>query len=230
MLDYINTGLLLVAVALIGKNKITITRSGGSPWLVDSCTLIDGRIKELLQANVNNGTVYIPNTVIEELQYLADGQDAYKRSRARFGLDIAAELRDMKHVKVQILSGERLKGETVDDFLIRTAKRHHAKLVTLDYNLLKVATVKKVQTININDLTQRLKPVILPGERVKIKIVQKGSERQQGVGYLDDGTMVVVESTANKIGKTLEVEVQRYLQTDSGKMIFASQLKPPKQK
>lgn len=224
-MTYLQTILLLTIILLLLRKSIIVQRKSSSTWLVDSCTLIDGRVYEIVQSGFFEGIVLIPDVVLEELQMLADGNDAHKRSRARFGLDVALDMQKLDTVKVKVLKSDRKNGETVDDFLIRAAQSERAKLITLDFNLIKVASVKGVVCLNINDLTQKLRPVILPGERARVKIIQKGSERQQGVAYLDDGTMVVVENAANKIGKTLDIEVQRYIQTDSGKMVFANTLK-----
>lgn len=226
IIEIINLGLLIVVIVLLTKKPhLNIKRSSSKDWVVDSCALIDGRILEIIKLGFSGVRLLVPNMVVRELQTLADGNDSYKRSRARHGLDVLAEIKQLDNVELEIVDESAPKGTKVDDFLVDFTKARKAKLVTLDFNLIKVAKVSGVETLNINDLSQKLRPVILPGEKTRVTIVQKGSNKDQGVGYLEDGTMVVVDNASKMINKSIEVEVSRYLQTEAGKMIFATRIK-----
>lgn len=230
IINIINTVLLLaIIVLLVNKSKPSLKKQNTS-WVVDSCTLIDGRILEIINLGFFQSRVIVPSIVINELQMLADGSDSYKRTRARHGLDVLADIKKVKGVNLKIVDSGDIKGVKVDDYLVEFTKSNSAKLVTLDFNLIKVAIVNGVDVLNINDLSQKLRPVILPGERTRVTIVQKGSNKDQGVGYLEDGTMVVVDNASKIINKSIEVEVSRYLQTEAGKMIFATRVKNDSQK
>ena len=189
--------------------------------ILDSCALIDGRIVELVKSGFIQDELIIPQFILNELQLLADGNDGHKRERARFGLDIAHELQDTAfNARVTI---DRTVFQNIpanDDKLIQLAKKLQAFLYTTDYNLSKVAAVEGVGVLNINELSQALRPIALPGETLQIKIVQKGSNANQGVGYLDDGTMIVVEGGTRHIGRVVNVTVTRMHQTVAGKMVF----------
>lgn len=189
--------------------------------IIDSNGLIDGRIIDLVQAGFTPSEIVIPQFILKELQLLADGQDSQKRERARYGLDVAKQLRNVNTAEVKIHREQFPNIKTVDDKLVILARKIGADLYTADYNLNKVATIEGVRVLNINELAQAMRPVALPGEVKRIKIIQKGSGKGQGVGYLEDGTMVVVDNAARKIGATVDVEVNRYHQTESGKMLFA---------
>jgi uncharacterized protein YacL len=190
--------------------------------ILDSCGLIDGRILELTELSLINGTIIIPQFILDELQLLADGHDTHKRERARFGLEIANQLRKLPNSTV-VLDDTKLPYTTnaVDTGLISLAKKRNAKLYTTDYNLNKRAEVEGVAVINIHKIAEKLRPVALPGEQKKVKILKKGDNRDQGVGYLEDGTMVVVEGAARQKGKTIEVSVTQVHQTLAGRMMFA---------
>jgi uncharacterized protein YacL len=189
--------------------------------ILDTCALIDGRIIPIAKAGFVPEKLIIPQFVIAELQYLADTGDSQKRERARFGLDVIRDLQDMRRVVV-VLAREQFKNiREVDDKLIALAKQYHAMLYTTDYNLNKVAQIEGVTVLNVNELAQALRPPRLPGERVEIKITQIGQDKTQGVGYLEDGTMVVVEHAAKLLGQRVRVEFSRILQTQAGKMMFA---------
>lgn len=190
--------------------------------IVDSCGLIDGRIVDLATAGFTPSEIIIPQFILKELQLLADGNDSQKRERARFGLDVARRLQTVNTTDVRIHREQFHNVKTVDDKLVLLARKLGADLYTTDYNLNKVASVEGVKVLNINELALTMRPVALPGEKKKVKIVQKGSNKNQGVGYLEDGTMVVVDNASRKIGATVDVEVSRYHQTESGKMLFAS--------
>lgn len=218
---------ILLLLAIIGL--LVTQQKGGLKALLnkkrriilDSCALIDGRIVELVRNGFMADELVIPQFVLNELQLLADGNDGHKRERARFGLDIAHELQDASfEANVVIDRTPFPEVPTTDDKLIHLAKKLEAYLYTTDYNLAKVAAIEAVGVLNINELSQALRPVALPGENLKIKIVQKGSNPNQGVGYLDDGTMIVVEGGARHSGQIVEVTVTRMHQTVAGKMVF----------
>ena len=188
---------------------------------IDTSVLIDGRIVNITETGFLGGILQIPKSVIAELQLMADGTDSEKRSRARHGLDIISELQSQKNIKVNILQDRVESGVGVDDQLIKLAKVDAGSAVcTLDYNLNKVATVEGIDVLNINDLALSLRLKYLPGEKLEVHLTQKGQESLQAVGNTPDGTMVVVDKAAKKIGQTVEIEVVRSLQTQAGKMIF----------
>ncbi len=224
IIDTIQIVLLGAIVYLLFKDKKSPIsgRSGKTGKLIlDSCGLIDGRIIELSVAGFVKSELVVPEFVVKELQMLADGNDSHKRARARFGLDVIRQLKEDDKIDLSINREEFAGTRKTDDKLVLLAKKLGADLYTTDYNLNKVADVEGVNVLNVNELALSLRPTALPGEIKKIKIIQKGSSRGQGVGYLDDGTMVVVENAIRLKGKTVSVEIERYHQTESGKMIFA---------
>lgn len=188
---------------------------------LDTSVLIDGRIVAVASSGFMSGTIAIPRSVIGELQYMADNADHEKRLRARHGLDVARILQDLKIVNVVLFQDGSKAEEGVDERLINLAKKHSGLICTIDYNLNKVAAVEGITVCNVNDLAKNLRMEYLPGEKTKLELVQKGQDMHQGVGYLSDGTMVVVEKASSKIGKIVEVEFIRSLQTAAGKMMFA---------
>ncbi|HEX3568303.1 MAG TPA: TRAM domain-containing protein [Candidatus Saccharimonadales bacterium] len=193
--------------------------------ILDSCGLIDGRIVDLARTGFIADELIIPQFILSELQLLADGNDSHKRERARFGLDIAKQLQDEAAVTVTIDRTVLQDVRATDDKLVALAKKMNASLYTTDFNLNKVAAVEDVRVLNVNELAQNLRPVSLPGETLKIKIVQKGSNPNQGVGYLEDGTMIVVDGAARYINRTVDVTVSRMHQTVAGKMVFGQMMK-----
>jgi len=222
--------LLLVAVTLAILAEVTyllakLPKSGiktkQRSILVDTSVVMDGRILGVAQSGFIGGTLVIPRSVVGELQFLADHADSDKRARARYGLDVISQLQAMDGVDVELLQdGSRAK-EGVDNQLLKLAKENHSAICTIDYNLNKVAVVEGIQVLNINELAQGLRMAHLPGESMLVELVQKGQDNHQGVGYLADGTMVVVEQSSGQIGQTVQVEVTRSLQTAAGKMMFA---------
>lgn len=195
---------------------------------VDTSALIDGRIVAVARSGFIDGVLQIPRSVVGELQYLADNSDAEKRSRARHGLDVIAELQQMSDVAVEIYRDSSNVKEGVDERLINLARKHKGSAIcTVDYNLNKVAQVEQVAVLNVNDLSLSLRMAHLPGEHITIELTQKGQDSHQAVGHLADGTMVVVENANNLIGKIVEVEIIRSLQTSAGRMMFAKLLKRP---
>ncbi len=228
--------LLLVAVTLIILAEVTYLlaklpkssiKSKQRSILLDTSVLMDGRVLGVASSGFMGGTLVIPRSVVGELQFLADNADADKRARARYGLDVVSQLQGMDGVTVELLQdGSRAK-DGVDNQLLKLATENHASICTIDYNLNKVAVVEGIQVLNINELAQGLRMAHLPGEQLLIELVQKGQDSHQGVGYLPDGTMVVVEQAAAQIGQTVSVEVVRSLQTAAGKMMFARKVAAP---
>ncbi len=194
---------------------------GERSMIMDTCALIDGRILDIAKAGFVPKRLIVPRFVIAELQYLADNGDSMKRERARYGLDVIRNLQDMRRTNVIITPEQFNDIKEVDDKLIALAKQYGGMLYTTDYNLNKVAQIEGVTVLNVNELAQALRPQRLPGERVELKITQVGQDRTQGVGYLEDGTMVVVEKAGDKVGQRIQVEFSRMLQTQAGKMMFA---------
>jgi rRNA-processing protein FCF1 len=191
------------------------------PIFVDTSVLIDGRIISIAESGFITSTLFIPRTVVGELQFLADNADAEKRSRARHGLDIVKELQAMTNVKVEIFNDGTKAEEGVDNQLLKLAKEYNGAICTIDFNLNKVAQVEGIPVLNVNDLAKTLRMAYLPGEKIKLELTQKGNDQHQAVGHLDDGTMVVVEHANSHIGQIVEIEFIRGLQTAAGKMMFA---------
>ncbi|MBP9738250.1 hypothetical protein KBD20_01035 [Candidatus Saccharibacteria bacterium] len=196
--------------------------------LLDTSALIDGRIVEVVKSGFVPSQLLVPRFVIAELQLLADKADHIKRERARFGLSVIQDLQASRDADIAIISDDIPEEPGVDEKLVKLAKKRGALLFTTDFNLLKVAEIEGVRVLNINELSQNLRPTRLPGEQAEIKIVQRGQERTQGVGYLDDGTLVVVEKAGSFQSQTVPVEFTRNLQTSAGRMMFAKMLGSPK--
>jgi uncharacterized protein YacL len=188
--------------------------------VLDTSVIIDGRIADICETGFLEGTLVVPQFVLRELQQVADSSDSLKRNRGRRGLDILQKIQKMAHVQVQIVETDFPEVREVDLKLIELARRMSGKIVTNDFNLNKVAQLRGVPVLNINELANSLKPVVLPGEVMRVFIIKEGKEAGQGVGYLDDGTMVVVDQAKRALGKTIEVSVTSVLQTTAGKMIF----------
>jgi rRNA maturation endonuclease Nob1 len=188
--------------------------------VLDTSVIIDGRIADICETGFLDGTLVVPQFVLRELQQVADSSDSLKRNRGRRGLDILQRIQKMSHVQVQIVETDFPEVREVDLKLIELAKRLSGKIVTNDFNLNKVAQLRGVAVLNINELANSLKPVVLPGELLRVFVLKEGKEAGQGVAYLDDGTMVVVDQGKRAIGRTIEVSVTSVLQTTAGKMIF----------
>ncbi|TPR24198.1 PIN/TRAM domain-containing protein [Apilactobacillus micheneri] len=197
------------------------TKKDKSYKILDTNILIDGRIYELIKTGFLEGTLLVPKFVLYELQYIADSSDSAKRVRGRRGLDILNKLQTEKIMPIEITDKDYKEIPEVDSKLIQLAKNVDGEIVTNDYNLNKVIKFQRVKVLNINELASALKPSYIPGEHLEVMILKKGTERSQGVAYLDDGTMVVVEEGKNYLNKRLTVEVTSSIQTDAGKMIFA---------
>ena len=207
-----------------------VGRTSQSPIFVDTSVLIDGRIVSVAQSGFMSRTLYIPRSVVGELQFLADNADTEKRTRARHGLDIINELQALTTVETKIFQDGTRAKDGVDNRLLELAKKHNGSICTIDYNLNKVAVVEGIAVLNVNDLAKTLRMAYLPGERISIEITQKGNDSHQGVGHLSDGTMVVVEQGGQVVGKSVEIEFIRSLQTAAGKMMFAKMVNAPEKK
>ncbi len=194
--------------------------------ILDTSVIIDGRIADLCDTGFIDGTLVIPQFVLKELQLVADSADSMKRNRGRRGLDILQKIQKMSGVEVSISDADFPEVREVDLKLIELARTLQGKIVTNDFNLNKVAQLRGVEVLNINELANALKPVVLPGEIMKVFILKEGKEYNQGVAYLDDGTMVVVDNARKMISKTIDVVVTSVLQTTAGKMIFGRYIDP----
>lgn len=195
---------------------------GGRPLIIDTSALIDGRIADVMDTNIFDTELIVPSFVLEELQNIADSQDKNRRTRGRRGLDVLTKLQQKPKVEVRMMDVQDKEefAHSVDQRIVALAKRMSGRVVTNDFNLNKVASVQGVEVINLNDVANALKPRYLPGEQLHIKVMREGESFGQGVGYLDDGTMVVCEQAATLIGKEIDVIVTSMLQNSAGRMIF----------
>lgn len=201
---------------------IELKREGraGKPIILDTSAIVDGRISDICRTKIIDAPIIIPRFVLNELQTIADSADKLKRIRGRRGLDMLNKMRESSGLDIQINDATMPYMEGVDSKLVRLAKMLDGRIVTTDFNLAKTAMVQSVEVININELSNALRPVALQGERLNIKIIRLGEGPGQGVGYLDDGTMVVAEGCAGRVGERIELVVTNILQTNAGKMIF----------
>lgn len=197
--------------------------------LLDTSVIIDGRIADIFQTKFVEGKIVIPRFVLRELQQIADSQDSLKRNRGRRGLDILNKIQKNSNLNVRIQEEDFPEIKDVDAKLVKLAQLLSAKVVTNDFNLNKIAELQGVTVLNINELANALRPVVLPGEMMEVRISKEGKEYSQGVGYLDDGTMVVVDNTRHLIGQVIKVVVTSVLQTSAGRMIFAKYEEGPRQ-
>ena len=226
--------LLMAYVGLIvGANKgdlLNLAALGGifggekqskkSYKILDTSVIIDGRIADIAETGFLDGVIVTPQFVLRELQLVADSADSLKRNRGRRGLDILQRLQKVASLNIQIVEDDFPSVREVDLKLIELAKLYEGKIITNDFNLNKVAQLQGVEVLNINELANSLKPIVLPGETMRVFILKEGKEYNQGVAYLDDGTMVVVDNARKMIGKTIDISVTSVLQTTAGKMIF----------
>lgn len=196
-------------------------RSGGRAVLLDTSVIIDGRIADISQTGFIDGPMLVPRFILNELQHIADSSDPLRRNRGRRGLDMLNKLQKDSVTPIEITDLDAAEFQEADAKLIALARQLGAAVITNDYNLNKVAELQGVRVLNINELANAVKTVLLPGETLRVRIIQEGKELDQGVGYLDDGTMVVIEDGKRHIGETCEVCVTRVLQTVAGRMIFA---------
>ncbi len=200
-----------------GKN----TKGKSIPKVLDTSVIIDGRIFDICQTGFIEGPLVIPNFVLDELRHISDSSDSLKRTRGRRGLDILNKIQKELDIETQIWEGDFPKIAEVDAKLLKLAQTLDGKVITNDYNLNKVAEVQGVPVLNINELSNAIKPVVIPGEEMTVEVVKNGKEASQGVAYLDDGTMIVVEGGKKYMSKTIVVIVTSVLQTAAGRMIFA---------
>ena len=193
----------------------------GNPKIVDTSVIIDGRILDIIDAGFVEGTLVIPRFVLKELQHVADSADVLRRTKGRRGLDILKAMQDnTSKVNIEIIDDDPRDIQEVDGKLLALARQYNAKILTTDYNLNKVAQIEGVDVLNVNDLANALKPAALPDENLEVKIVKEGKEADQGVGYLDDGTMIVVDGGRTYVGRRVSAVVTSVLQTAAGRMIF----------
>jgi uncharacterized protein YacL len=234
--SFLGVSLLLVMTYIglvIGANKgdmLNLQALGGlfgteqsgrrQPKVFDTSVIIDGRVADVCEAHFLDGVLLLPQFVLRELQLVADSADSLKRQRGRRGLEVLQRIQKMPHLEVEITEEDFPQVAEVDLKLIELAKRYDAKIVTNDYNLNKVATLQGIDVLNVNQLANALKPVVLPGEAMRVFILREGKEYNQGVAYLDDGTMVVVDGGRKAINKTVDITVTSVHQTTAGKMIF----------
>jgi uncharacterized protein YacL len=234
--SFLDLSLLLVMTYIglvLGANKgdmLNLQALGGlfgnerstrrMPKVLDTSVIIDGRIADICEAHFLEGVLLIPQFVLRELQLVADSADSMKRQRGRRGLEVLQRIQKMAHLEIEIADDDFANIADVDMKLIELAKRYDGKIVTNDYNLNKVATLQGIEILNVNQLANALKPVVLPGEIMRVFILREGKEHNQGVAYLDDGTMVVVDGARRMINKTVDITVTSVHQTTAGKMIF----------
>ncbi len=230
MLELIQTMAIVIIGIIVVKKELPILASKKEKQkavILDSCALIDGRIVDLVRAGFIPYKLVVPEFILSELQMLADGNDSHKRERARFGLEVVQQLQREPSVEVEV-DKTSIADRMNDDKLVSLALEIGADLFTTDFNLNQVASIKGVRVLNVNELSHALRPVSLPGENLEIKILQPGSNRDQGVGYMEDGTMIVVDGARKDIGKTITVKTTRTHQTVAGKMVFGTKLTVPK--
>ena len=207
---------------LVRRPNAEADRRAGEPLIVvDTSVLIDGRIAEIVESGFVHGTLVVPRFVLEELQHIADSSDSLRRNRGRRGLEILARMQRDPRTPIEIVEDEAPAVAEVDAKLVELAKRRSRVVLTNDFNLNRVAELQGVRVMNINSLANAVKPAVLPGEELHVKVIQEGKEAGQGVGFLDDGTMIVIEGGARLIDREVDVSVTRVLQTVAGRMIFA---------
>ncbi len=203
------------------KGDEASAQEGEPRIVVDTSVLIDGRIAEIVESGFIYGTLVVPKFVLEELQHIADSSDTLRRNRGRRGLEILARMQRDARTPVEVVEDEAPSIAEVDAKLVEMAKRRSRVVLTNDFNLNRVAELQGVRVMNINSLANAVKPAVLPGEELRVRVIQEGKEAGQGVGFLDDGTMIVVEGGARLIDRDVDVSVTRVLQTVAGRMIFA---------
>lgn len=223
------TGIMAYLGLLIGSKKIEEfsffgfgqSRDAGDQRVLDTSVIIDGRIADISETGFLEGNLIVPRFVLDELQHIADSPDSMKRSRGRRGLDVLNRMQRGAGINIEIMDQDFPKLKGVDAKLVALAKKLNAKIVTNDFNLNKVAELQGIKILNVNELANALKPVVLPGETMAVKIIKEGKEQGQGVAYLDDGTMIIVDHAQKHQGANVEVLVTSVLQTTAGRMIFS---------
>lgn len=218
---------ILPEIDTLDKDILAISKRRGSNMKVlDTSAIIDGRVVDICETHFIGGSLIVPRFVLNALQHMADSGDSMKRARGRRGLDILARLQENPEIPLKIIDKDVPEIEDTDAKVVRLAKQLGGKVFTTDFNLNKIASLEGVQVLNVNDLTNALKPVVLPGEKMSLFVMKEGKERSQGVGYLDDGTMVVVEDGKSYIGERIDLVVTSILQTSQGRMIFGKFQEP----
>ena len=228
LLVYIGLGFFGVYLVYIKKSEIKgwISKTGdilmnSQPKILDTSVIIAGRILDIISTGFVDGKVIIPSFVLDELRHIADSSDSLKRNRGRRGLDILNELKNTKMIPVEVMEIDYPDLDEVDSKLLKLAGEIQGRVVTNDFNLNKVAKLQKVQVLNVNDLANAIKQVVLPNEEMTVMVIKEGKEHDQGLAYLNDGTMIVVEGGKKYVGRTVKVNVSTVLQTSAGRMIFA---------
>jgi uncharacterized protein YacL len=211
--------IIIIAQAMIYNAKIK--KMNLSKKLVDTSVIIDGRINDICESGFMEGQLIVPRFVLQELQFIADSSDPMKRNKGRRGLDLLNALKKCPGVSVEIMDRDYREIRAVDEKLVAMAKDYGAKILTNDFNLNKIAEIQGVKVLNINDLSNAIKPTFLPGEAISVKVVKEGKEKEQGIAYLNDGTMIVIDGARRMINKKVDAIVTNVLQTDAGRMIFA---------
>lgn len=227
---YVVFGFIGVKVAISKKEEIlkfklfsrekSVKRGTSYPKILDTSVIIDGRIHDIIKTGFLEGPIIIAMFMVKELQYIADSEDPNRRQRGRRGLDILDRIQKEKDIEVRIVDKDYKNIKEVDHKLLKLTEDLHGKLITNDYNLNKVASLQKISILNINELALAIKPIVIQGEKLTVEVINRGKEPEQGLGYLFDGTMIVVEDGKDYIGQTIETTVTSILQTPAGKMIF----------
>lgn len=228
VLIYIGLGCFGVYLVHLKKGEIKgwLSKTGDilthfEPKILDTSVIIDGRILDIICTGFVEGKIVIPSFVLDELRHIADSSDSLKRNRGRRGLDILNELKNTRMIPVEIMEIDYPELDEVDSKLLRLANEIQGKVVTNDFNLNKVAKLQKVKVLNVNDLANAIKQVVLPNEEMTVSVIKEGKEQEQGLAYLNDGTMIVIEGGKRYVGQTIKVVVSTVLQTSAGRMIFA---------
>ncbi len=233
-IETIILGVVALETTYLAANSLMRFTFGAKDKIIcDTSALIDGRIVAIARSGFLGSELIVPKNVTRELQYMADKADHIKRERARYGLDVIQQLQTIPGITVTIYDDGKLQEGGVDEQLLQIAKKMNAKLCTTDYNLNKVARTENIVVVNVNELAHALRPMHLPGEQIQVQIVAPGQNKDQGVGYLDDGSMVVVDGARTMMNQLVDVETIRVLQTEAGRMVFArmkSTLAKPPQK
>ncbi|MFC1656608.1 PIN/TRAM domain-containing protein [Patescibacteria group bacterium] len=221
-LNILIIGLLIIMLFNFQRMSKRVSGSeSGADMLVDTSSLIDGRIVEVIKAGFIDNKFLIPEFILKELQQVADSKDPIRRAKGREGLKNLRNIQKLPNIDSEVIEEDFPEIKYIDERLIKLAKLRKTGIVTVDFNLNNVAQIQKIRVLNINELANSLRPLFVPGEELDIKIVQRGKEGSQGVGYMDDGTMVVVEDGMKFLHKTVKCMVSRILQTDAGRMVFA---------
>lgn len=224
MVLYILFAVLGIRVAMSRRDEVEINLGGEGiserAVVLDCSVIIDGRIVDVIELGFLSEHIIVPNFVLGELRRIADHEDVLKRARGRRGLDMLAKLQGMQHIRLTV-DESNPEGEDIDQKLVKLAQARRAALVTNDYNLSKIGKMQNIAVLNVNDLSNAVKPVMLPGEELDLQIVKEGKEHGQGVAYLDDGTMIVVEGGKRYVAQCIRCVVTSVLQTSAGRMIFA---------